>query len=46
MWFATVKRFFDTEHPAYTVKNLKKFVVAKMITVEQYKEITDSEYVV
>lgn len=44
MWYATIKRFYDNGHPAYTVDSLKTFVVAKMITPEQYQQITDVEY--
>ncbi|GGH17383.1 XkdX family protein [Paenibacillus segetis] len=44
MWYTTIKRYYDNGHPAYTVESLKTFVVAKMITVEQYKQITDVEY--
>lgn len=45
MWFASVKRFYDNGHPAYTPESLKTFVVAKMITPQQYQQITDTEYV-
>ena len=44
MWYATIKRFYDNGHSAYTNESLKTFVVAKMITAEQYKEITGQEY--
>ncbi|WP_411552302.1 XkdX family protein [Paenibacillus lautus] len=45
MWYSTIKRFYDNGHPSYTVEKLKTFVVAKMITPEQYKQITEVEYV-
>ncbi|GIO39290.1 hypothetical protein J41TS12_41510 [Paenibacillus antibioticophila] len=45
MWYSTIKRFYDNGHPAYTHDNLKTFVVAKMITAEQYKQITNIDYV-
>lgn len=44
MWFTTVKRYYDNGHPAYTVEGIKVFVVAKMITPEQYQQITKVEY--
>ncbi|MCM3130364.1 XkdX family protein [Paenibacillus provencensis] len=44
MWYATVKRFYDTVHPAYTNESLKTFVVAQMISADQYKQITNVEY--
>lgn len=45
MWFTTVKRYYDMKHPSYTDEGIKVFVAAKMITAEQYKQITDIEYV-
>ncbi|MCA4756339.1 XkdX family protein [Mycolicibacterium fortuitum] len=45
MWYSTVKRFYDNGHSAYTNESLKTFVVAKMITPEQYEQITSIEYV-
>lgn len=45
MWFSTIKRFYDNGHPAYTNESLKTFVVARMITPDQYKEITGIDYV-
>lgn len=45
MWFATVKRFYDARYPQYTDEGIKGFVVTKMITAEQYEEITGIEYV-
>lgn len=44
MWFAIIKKFYDDKHPSYTNENLKIFVKAKMITVEEYKQITGIEY--
>lgn len=44
MWYATIKRFYDNGHPAYTNESMKTFVLAKMITADQYKEITNVEY--
>lgn len=45
MWYPTIKRNYDNGHWAYTDENLKTFVVAKMITPEEYKQITGIEYV-
>ena len=45
MWYATVKRFYDSKHPAYNDESLKGFVVTKMITAEDYEKITGVEYV-
>lgn len=45
MWFTTIKRFYDSGHTAYNDESLKNFVVANMITSQQYKEITDIKYV-
>jgi len=45
MWFETVKRYYDNKHPRYTDEGIKVFVVAGMITAEQYKEITGIDYV-
>ncbi|MGE8080523.1 XkdX family protein [Peribacillus loiseleuriae] len=44
MWFTTIKRYYDTEHPSYNNDSLKVFVKAKMITSEQYTEITGQAY--
>ena len=44
MWFNTIKRFYDGGHPSYTDENLKVFVVANMITAEQYEQITGEPY--
>lgn len=44
MWYSAVKRFYDNGHPAYNDESLKTFVVAQMITADQYKLITDKEY--
>jgi len=45
MYYTMVKKFYDNGHPLYTNESLKTFVVAKMITAEEYKQITDVEYV-
>lgn len=45
MWFNTIKRFYDGGHPSYTDESLKTFVLAGMITEEQYTEITEVPYV-
>ncbi|MCM3129029.1 XkdX family protein [Paenibacillus provencensis] len=44
MWYSTIKRYYDNGHPLYTDESLKTFVVAQMITANQYKLITDKEY--
>ncbi|TCZ70958.1 XkdX family protein [Paenibacillus albiflavus] len=44
MWFTTIKRFYDNGHPTYNDDSLKNFVVAKMITAAEYKEITGVKY--
>ncbi|MER7798347.1 XkdX family protein [Microbacterium sp. NPDC096154] len=44
MWFATVKRYYDNGHPAYTADAVKVFVKAKMITAKEYKQITNVDY--
>lgn len=45
MWYSVIKRYYDNGHPAYTDESLKSFVVAKMITADEYKKITGKEYV-
>ncbi|MCM0627369.1 XkdX family protein [Lysinibacillus sp. OL1_EC] len=45
MWYATVKRYYDTKHPSYNDESLKIFVKAAMITVDQYETITGIDYV-
>lgn len=45
MWFDAIKRYYDNGHPSYNNESMKMFVVAKMITAEQYKQITNIEYV-
>ncbi|MGE6260857.1 XkdX family protein [Heyndrickxia sporothermodurans] len=44
MWFSTVKRFYDSGHPSYTEQSVKVFVQAKMITADQYEQITSKAY--
>ena len=43
MWYDSVKRYYNMGF--YTNEQMKVFVVAEFITVEQYKEITEVEYV-
>lgn len=42
MWFETVKGFYKDE--LYNNDDVKVFVVAKMITKEEYKKITNEDY--
>lgn len=42
MWFTSVKRYYEMGF--YTNENVKVFVVANMITAEDYKSITGEEY--
>ena len=42
MWYDSVKRYYNMGF--YTNEQMKIFVVAEFITVEQYKEITGEEY--
>ncbi|MGC6588013.1 XkdX family protein [Paenibacillus sp. Dod16] len=44
MWYSIVKRYYDNEHPLYNSESLKTFVVAKMITPDEYKQITNVDY--
>ncbi|MBS4195321.1 XkdX family protein [Lederbergia citri] len=44
MWFDTIKRYYDNGHPSYTDESLKVFVQAKMITADEYKQITGVPY--
>ncbi|WP_176502530.1 XkdX family protein [Paenibacillus lautus] len=41
MWYSVIKRFYDNGHPAYTIEALKMFVVARMITSEEYEQIME-----
>ena len=41
--YKIVKRFFDRK--IYTKENVAVFVASGKITVEQYKEITGTEYI-
>ncbi|GIO63392.1 MULTISPECIES: XkdX family protein [Paenibacillus] len=43
-WFDTIKKFYDNKHPLYTKEDIKVFVIANMLTPEQYQEITDAIY--
>ncbi|MUG68630.1 XkdX family protein [Paenibacillus campinasensis] len=45
MWYPIVKRYYDNQHTLYDNQSLKTFVVAKMITAEEYQQITGIEYV-
>lgn len=45
MWYETIKRFYNNGHPSYTNEGIKIFVKAKMLTEEEYKLITDIDYV-
>ncbi|MGG4346432.1 XkdX family protein [Paenibacillus lautus] len=44
MWYPIVKRYYDNQHPLYTDDSLKTFVVAKMISTEEYEQITNVDY--
>ncbi|WP_084552222.1 XkdX family protein [Bacillus cihuensis] len=44
MWYSTIKRYYDEKHPSYNDESLKVFVKAKMITEDQYTEITGKAY--
>jgi uncharacterized XkdX family phage protein len=44
MWYSTIKRYYDSKHPAYTNEGVKIFVQAEMITADQYTEITGVSY--
>ena len=46
MWFDIVKQYYDDKHPRYTDDGLKVFVKAKMISAENYFQITGIEYVI
>lgn len=43
MWYNSVKEYYDMGF--YTNDNVKVFVVANMITPEDYKKITGEDYV-
>lgn len=45
MFFDWIKGFYDAGKPGYTNDGVKVFVRAGWITAEQYKGITDFEYV-
>lgn len=45
MWYNTVKRFYDMQHPLYTKESLRGFVMTQMITAKQYADITGIEYI-
>lgn len=44
VYFDMVKRFYDAGYPQYTDESLKGFVVTKMITAEEYEQITGIPY--
>ncbi|MGE7827848.1 XkdX family protein [Paenibacillus sp. NPDC093718] len=44
MWYPIVKLYYDNQYPLYNEDSLKTFVVAKMITPEEYKQITNVDY--
>ncbi|MHA2856939.1 XkdX family protein [Paenibacillus lautus] len=44
MWYPIIKRYYDSQHPLYNEDSLKTFVVAKMLTAEEYQQITGIEY--
>lgn len=41
--FSIVKRYYDKR--IYSKNDVKKFVLAEKITPEQYKEITNEDYI-
>ncbi len=45
MWFKTIKKYYDEKMPNYTDEGIKIFVKAKMLTEEEYKQITGIDYV-
>lgn len=45
MWYSIIKRYYDNQHPLYNNDSLKTFVTAKMITTDEYEQITNVEYV-
>lgn len=44
MWYPIIKRYYDNQHPLYNNQSLRTFVVAKMITAEEYQQITRISY--
>jgi len=42
MWFDTVNDYYDKGY--YENEDIKIFVIAKMITETEYKEITSEDY--
>lgn len=42
MWYNSVKRYYDMGF--YTNENVKVFVIAGMVTAEEYRLITGEEY--
>ena len=43
MWFETIKGYYNDKF--YDNNDMKIFVTAKMITIEEYKEITNEDYI-
>ncbi|MBO3443422.1 XkdX family protein [Clostridium sp. CCUG 7971] len=43
MWKDTIKKWYEED--LYNNEDVKVFVVAKMITTEEYKEITNEDYI-
>lgn len=43
MWYSSVKEYYDMGF--YTNDNVRVFVIANMITEEDYKNITGEDYV-
>ncbi|MBT2761792.1 XkdX family protein [Paenibacillus sp. ISL-20] len=44
MWYSIIKRYYDNQHLLYNNDSLKIFVAAKMITSEEYEQITNVDY--
>ena len=44
MWYSIIKRYYDNQHPLYNNDSLKTFVTARMITQEEYEQITGVGY--
>ncbi|MBO3444003.1 XkdX family protein [Clostridium sp. CCUG 7971] len=43
MWFETIEGYYNEK--IYDNSDMKIFVTAKMITTEEYKEITNEDYI-
>ncbi|AZS14235.1 XkdX family protein [Paenibacillus lutimineralis] len=44
MWYNIIKQYYDNGHPTYNTESVKVFVVARYITVDEYKQITGVTY--